>query len=42
MLSTKLPIANPIIAPIGPPNDHPIAPPIHFAKLIFTIVFMNA
>jgi hypothetical protein len=30
----KLPIASPIIAPIGPPKDHPKAPPTHYAKLI--------
>jgi len=32
--SIKLPKANPIIAPMGPPKDHPTEAPIHFAKLI--------
>ena len=32
--SNKLPNAIPIIAPIGPPNDHPIVAPIHFENPI--------
>jgi hypothetical protein len=35
--STTLPSTNPIIAPIGPPNDHPNVAPKYFVKLAIFI-----